>query len=133
MAMKIIKLLYLKGPRCRVDLLIALSPKAFQIAKHIRNSSPPSKLILRIHTLRRQRHIKQFRLSSNDHPPLSRKPKISRRRPQENLANECSRGIPDMDPVAAAGVYIAPGVAVDAVGEAGGGVCECFAVLEGAV
>ena len=91
------------------------------------------KLPLRIRPLRLQRHIVQFRLRRHDHLPLPHKPKVRTRRAQKDLAYQNARRIPDRDAVADPAVDVAPGVAVNAVGEAGGGVGECGTRGEGAV
>jgi len=96
-------------------------------------SSLTSKLILRIRPLRPQRNIVQLRLRGNDHLPLAHKPKVRTRRAQKDLAYQNARRVPDSYSIPDTAVHVAPGVAVDAVGEAGGGVGECGAGGEGAV
>ena len=91
------------------------------------------KLPLRIRPLRLQRHIIELRLCRHNHLPLPHKPEVRARRAQKDLAYQDARRVPDRDAIADAAIDVAPGVAVDAVGEAGGGVGECGARGEGAV
>lgn len=60
-----------------------------------------------------QCHIVKVRLGADNHTTLPSKVEVRRRRTDVYLADEFSRGIPDLDPIATAGVDIAPRVAMN--------------------
>lgn len=93
----------------------------------------PLSLLRQRNTRRRKCGIKQLCLPCNDHPSVARELEVRRRGARVDLADELAGRVPDVDAVVATSVDVSLCVAVDAVGEAGGGVGKDFAVFKGAV
>jgi len=128
------KLLAVPRPLSPTHLpVLSLTTPSHPISISTSSSLQTSKLIFRIRPLSPQRNIVQLRLRRHDHLPRTHKPKRRGRRTQEDLSNQNTLRIPDSHAIADARVYVPPGVAVDAVGEAGRGVGEGCAGGEGAV
>lgn len=79
-----------------------------------RISSSYLHLALNIIPSRCQGGIVQISLSANNHPASARKVEVRRGLTEINLADQFTRGIPDLNTIAAASIDISPGVAVDA-------------------
>jgi hypothetical protein len=74
---------------------------------------PTSHLALDDGTLGPERGVPQLRLGADDHPPLASEVKVGDGAPDVDLADQLSGRVPDVDPIAASGVYVSLGVTVD--------------------
>ena len=66
-------------------------------------------------TLRRQRGIVQFRLGQDDHPPLSRELEVGRHPSDVDFAEQLSRRVVHLHPVATSNIDVALGVDMDSI------------------